>query len=253
MKKLFAANWKMYLSPADSQKLLRAALPLGIKKTGKIELVICPQFLVLGDLADFFKKDRVDVKLGAQDCFWEPRGAYTGEISAVDLKKIGCFYVILGHSERRRYLKETDEMINKKLKAAAQAGLTPILCVGESAEERKKEITKEIVKKQITEALKGVDFSPGKPLVVAYEPVWAIGSGSACSAEEASQVAQFIKLEVGRKLKKRARVLYGGSVDAGNIVSFLGKKNIDGVLVGGASAKRELLLPLLKRISQYAF
>lgn len=204
----------------------------------KIAAVVCPPFIYLSELK------KTNLKFGAQNCFWENPpaggGAYTGEISPLMLKNLGCDYVIIGHSERRRYLQETDEMINKKLKAVAAAGLMPILCVGETLEQRKIGAAKQIVAKQLKGALKQLStFNFQLPtLIVAYEPVWAIGTGMPCKVVDAAEMIKFIKKILNSKFQiLNSIVLYGGSVDSKNIKSFLEKKEIDGALVGGASIK----------------
>ncbi|MBU6500752.1 MAG: triose-phosphate isomerase [Patescibacteria group bacterium] len=228
MKKLIVANWKMNLPALKPWK--------GFRVQKKTEIVICPPFPyfqnVKGNLPGF--------KLGAQDVFWEKSGAYTGEVSPAMLKSFGVGYVIIGHSERREWLNETDEMINKKVKAALGAGLKIILCVGESWVVRKRGVSaaKNFVKNQLARDLHDVKNKSG--IIVAYEPVWAIGSGHSDKPSDAAEMARFIK-SLFASSKSKIRLLYGGSVNDKDAASFLHYKEIDGALVGGASLKvREL-------------
>lgn len=232
--KYVIANWKMYLDAKKSLELL-ANIQYPISN---ISLVICPSFNVL---AEIIQHNPSKMEIGAQDCFWEDRGAYTGEISPADLAGLGVKYVIIGHSERRQHLGETDEMVNRKLKAGQKAGLTPILCVGETAKERECGKAESVVLDQLAKDLAGVDT---EKLLVAYEPIWAIGTGNSCEPEEAVKMHQLIKSKT-----KNAPVLYGGSVDDKNVAAYVGEETVDGILVGGASTKPEVFTQLLKNIS----
>lgn len=244
MHKLIVANWKMYLSPKDSAELFKIAA----QKSGA---VICPSFVALNQLGVLAEKNGIG--LGAQDCFWENRGAYTGEISPLDLKNLGCEYVIVGHSERRNYFHETDEIVNKKLKAALAVGLTPILCVGENESERKKGKAATRVVEQLKKALAGFGkLKTGQGIIIAYEPIWAIGTGKACDPKTATEMHQLIKDKVAKLVGvKNVRVLYGGSVDDKNIASYLKHSEIDGALVGGASAKKDIFVSLLSAAAKF--
>lgn len=244
MVKMIVANWKMYLSPKDSVELFKIA----VKYSGA---VICPSFVALNQLSDLAKKNGIG--LGAQDCFWENRGAYTGEVSPLDLKNLGCEYVIIGHSERRNYFKETDEMIGKKVKASLSVGLIPILCVGENKFERKNGKAGARVGEQLKKDLAGLGkLKIGQKIIIAYEPVWAIGTGQACAPEVAVKMHQLIKDKVDKLIGvENVRVLYGGSVDDKNIASYLKNAEIDGALVGGASAKKDIFLSLLSVVSNF--
>lgn len=244
MGKMIVANWKMYLSPSDSVKLFEV-----MAKKGKA--VICPSFVVLERLGALAKKS--GVRLGAQDCFWENRGAYTGEVSPLDLKDLGCEYVIVGHSERRNYLSETDEMVRKKVKSALTAGLIPILCVGENEAERNAGAAGARVVEQLEKALAGLDkLGAGQEIIIAYEPIWAIGTGQACGPEAAAKMHEVIKNKIAKLLGvKNVRVLYGGSVDDKNVASYLERAEIDGVLVGGASAKKDIFASLLAAAANF--
>ena len=243
MKKMIVANWKMYLNPKNSKEFLR-----NIKYSIlNIQLIICPSFDVLAEIA---KNKPKGVEIGAQDCFWAERGAFTGEVSPADLKEIGCQYVIIGHSERRQHLEETDVMINKKLKAATGAGLIPIFCVGETAAERQKGAAVKRVKEQMKSGLAGLSLSARQRIVFAYEPVWAIGTGNFCPAAEAVKMHRLIKKDAMKILKHREiKVLYGGSVDEKNVLEYLNQPEIDGVLVGSASAKADSFNAILSKFS----
>jgi len=219
----------------------------GLKNLKNIEVVICPPFSYLSS----FKFPVPNFQLGAQNCFWEQSGAFTGEISPLMLKNLECQYVIIGHSERRRILKETDEMINKKLKAVLEAGLKPILCIGETQEERNKGKTETILKNQIEKALKNV---PSYKLQVtrfciAYEPIWAIGTGKPCLLQEALKAKVFIskvlKVLLGKKIAEKIKILYGGSVSSKNGLSYIKEAKMDGLLVGAISLKPKEFIKLI--------
>ena len=240
MKKLIIFNWKMNPSRyAEAEELVKSVILLN-KKSKKSEMVICSPFTWLTDLSHKYFKD---VSFGAQNVFWEEKGAYTGEISAAMLKNSKIEYVIIGHSERHRYLGETDEMINKKIIAAFKAGLKVVLCVGESLKIRRrgKKTVMSFIKKQLEKNLKGTKNYKlkTKNLIVAYEPIWAIGTGNYCKPKDALEIIKFIKQTLKAKSSKlkAVKVLYGGSVDGKDIESFLQYKEIDGALVGGASLK----------------
>lgn len=222
MKKLIIFNWKMNL--ADFSRLDNA-------KPASVEIVVCPPFTHIERIKKLMSSK---IKLGAQNCFWENSGAYTGEISPKILKDLGLEYVITGHSERRKYLEETDEMINKKVSAVLKAGLKAVLCVGEDSQIRRRGLksVKDYVKSQLRKDLKGIlNKSYGLNLIVAYEPVWAIGTGNPCHPKDALEMIKFIKQTLNSK------VLYGGSVDGKNIKNYVKYPEIDGALVGGASLR----------------
>ncbi len=215
MKPLVVANWKM--NPVSEEEAVELAGK--IKNNDKAEVVICPPFIFLSSFEG--------IKKGAQDIFWEKEGSFTGEVSPLMLKDLGCDYVIIGHSERRKYFSETDEIVNKKARAALDSGLTPIICIGE----REGEDVEEVLKREIKEGLKDLDS-----FVLAYEPIWAIGTGNACKAEEASSVREKI-----RDILRRDDIplLYGGSVKSGNAEGYVKEAGFDGLLVGGASLDAE--------------
>jgi len=243
--KIIIANWKMAPNSFKEARVFFRAAANYAKKTQKgAEIIVAPPFVYLEPLSKILNSEFYilnSFKLGAQDCFWEQQGAYTGEISPLMLKNLGCEYVIVGHSERRKYYNETDEIIAKKLKAVLDIGLTPILCVGENLSERKKGRHFNVVKKQLEKNLKYLTMNYGlekAALIVAYEPIWAIGTGIFCNPKDAVEMHRFIKNILNLKFKiKNFKLLYGGSVDSKNIDGFLRQPEIDGVLVGGASIK----------------
>ena len=225
--KYIVGNWKCNPETLIGAKNILLGYKKGIKKSVKAKAVVCPPACYLGLAKEVLKGM---VALGGQNCHWEPKGAFTGEISPTQLKNTGCGYVVVGHSERRQIFGETSEMINKKIKAALAAGLTPIFCCGETREQRIDGKITEVVEAQIKEGLKDIDLITA-PVMIAYEPVWAIGTGQACSPQEAKVVSQFIKNILNEKIP----LLYGGSVNATNAASYLTEAGYDGLLVGGAS------------------
>ncbi len=235
---IVAGNWKMNLTAKEASLLIENLLS-GLKEnteTGLMEIVVCPAFTALQTVAE--KTKDTEIVLGAQNMHWERSGAYTGEVSPAMLVDLGCKYVIIGHSERRQYFAETDEVVNKKVKAALASNLGPIMCVGESLEERESDLTEKVIREQLLGGLKGIQSEDFENVVVAYEPVWAIGSGKAATAEDAEKVALLIRnilRELAGEVSERVRIQYGGSVKASNIGSFMAQPNIDGALVGGAS------------------
>lgn len=235
------ANWKCNPTNAKEAKKIATGILSAAKAAKGVETVICPPFCYLDEVLGAVKKV---VALGAQDCYWE-EGAFTGELSAQQLKDAKCQYVIIGHSERRKHFGETNEQTNKKIKAALAAGLTPILCVGETREERVAGSITQPIEAQIKEGLAGVDVLQ-TTVIVAYEPVWAIGTGQACSVEEANYVRQFVNNILGDKVP----ALYGGSVNADNAASYLKDAGFDGLLVGGVSLKADEFSKLLANVSE---
>jgi len=202
-----------------------------------VEVVVCPPFTALAPVAEALKGS--SIALGAQNMHWEKQGAYTGEISPLMLREIGCKYVILGHSERRQYFGETDDSVNKKVKAALAHGLIPIICVGETLDQRAAGLTEQVVATQTTGALEGLTPGQVAGLVIAYEPVWAIGTGKTASEEDAQQVNRCIRTVIadqyGAAAAEAVRIQYGGSVKPGNARALMAQPDIDGALVGGAS------------------
>jgi triosephosphate isomerase len=238
--KYVIANWKMYLDLKNSREFFKQIPNSKFQIPKNLELIVCPSFLFLSQILDT-EYSIPNIAWGAQDCFWAERGAHTGEVSPADLLELGVKYVIIGHSERRQELGETDEMVNKKLLAAQKAGLKPILCVGETAEEREEGKAEEVVANQLKKDLIGVEAGN---LLIAYEPIWAIGTGQSCEPGEAVKMHQLIKSKT-----HNAPVLYGGSVDDKNVASYVTEEAVDGVLVGGASTKPEVFASLLKNVS----
>lgn len=254
-KKLIAFNWKMYPKKLkDVEGILLAFDGIDVDLE-TYEVVIAPPAVYLPLISSVFYEVKADIGLALQNCSWESEGAFTGEISAEMGRNFGIDYVIVGHSERRQYFGETDEMVNAKIKAALNAGLTaPIICVGEPLEIRKKgsaEI-KKYVKKQVIGAMKGLmddKVVTSKRLTFAYEPIWAIGTGKAATPNDAMEVIAYIKKILAETYKlEGVRVLYGGSVNGGNISEFIGNDMIDGALVGGASVDKKELKKILKTL-----
>lgn len=234
---LIIANWKMNVTGDEAITLARQV----VKATAKYqsaEIVLCPGFTELGAVAGAIKGS--SLKLGAQDCFWEETGAFTGEISPQALLAYGASYVIIGHSERREHLAETGAMIRKKILAALKAGLAPVLCVGESFDQRAQGQKEVALIQELREALEGSWLTPAQQLVVAYEPVWVIGSGQAVSGEEAEHTHQVVRqtlydLFPVSVVDEQIKIIYGGSVDPENVAQFTNQPTVAGVLVGGAS------------------
>jgi len=255
-KKIFVANWKMNLTVAETEDLTEK-LSQGLRSLAneKTEIILCPAFPALDNLSLILQKENpADLKIGAQDVFWEEKGAFTGEVSVKMLKEADCRYVIVGHSERRKNLGETDEMVNKKVKILLENDLTPIVCVGETFEERQKGIRDVRVAAETTAAMEGVELFGNKKIIIAYEPVWVIGTGQAVEPEDAEHSHRMIRetlLEIFPPdvIEKHFRIIYGGSVDGKNIRDFVDRENIDGVLVGGASLKVEEFVKMIKEIA----
>jgi triosephosphate isomerase len=246
-KWIVAGNWKMHNTLGESIALAQA-IKEGAKNVKNGEVIIAPPFTSLYSVGAAIKGSQVS--LAAQNMHYEDKGAFTGEISPGMLTDIGCTYVLLGHSERRKYFHETDEDINSKVKKALAVGLKPILCVGETEEERVKGVTQLVVGKQIKKALSGVEKID--KVVIAYEPVWAIGTGKVATSDQAEEVHSFIRgilKELYGDVSKDIRILYGGSVTKDNIGELIGMENIDGALVGGASLKPDAFLGIIQQIS----
>ncbi len=239
MKRMFVCgNWKMNTDLASAKGLAEA---LKAAKTSKVEVGACPPFVYLSAVAQVLKGSQVS--LGAQDVYFEKEGAFTGEISAGMLVNVGCTYAIIGHSERRHVIGETDELANRKVHAALAGGLKPILCVGELLEEREAGKTEEVVKRHVTKGLSGVSASDAAKVVIAYEPVWAIGTGRTATPEQANEVHVFIRKLLadmfGAETASAIRIQYGGSVKPENTFELMSCSEVDGALVGGASLKAD--------------
>ncbi len=238
-KPLMAANWKMYKTLGETREFFEAFLPK-IKDIEDRDIVIAPPFTALA-LSCELVRGLDNIRIAAQNMFHEDEGAYTGEISPLMLKDIGVELVILGHSERRHIFGEGDELIEKKVQAALKHGLMPILCVGERLEEREQGLTQRVVETQLQGGLKQVSNDEVENLIIAYEPVWAIGTGKTATPELAQEVHQFIREWIGKKftstIAENLRILYGGSVKPANVAGLMAQPDIDGALVGGASLK----------------
>lgn len=238
MEPLIVANWKCNPSLAKDAKKIFESVRRNIKGKAGAEIVICPPSVFIPILAEL-KGKKAGIHLGAQDCFWENRGAFTGCVSPQMLKDLGCKYVILGHSERRHYFGETDENINKKIKLSLSVGLFPILCVGETLEERGEGKTFDVLKFQIENDLKDITVKGIKSLIIAYEPVWAIGTGNPCPPDEAQTMSLTIRKILSnlysRAVSDKVPILYGGSVNSRNAADYVKEVGMQGLLVGGAS------------------
>jgi triosephosphate isomerase len=236
LRKLIAGNWKMNTDRADAIKLARAIVGRAGMYSA-VDLLVCPPAVYLASVADIVKTTKV--ALGAQNMYYEPNGAFTGEISAAMLLDVGCSYVILGHSERRHILKETDADVNKKTLAALKAGFVPIVCVGELLAEREARQTAAVIRRQFEGSLAGVSAEDIMKTVIAYEPVWAIGTGKVATPQQAAEVhadlRRLLTERYNNESAAKVRILYGGSVKASNAGELLAQPNIDGALVGGAS------------------
>jgi triosephosphate isomerase len=246
-KKLIAANWKMYKTPDQTRAFFRDFLPM-ISGHDRDEIAVCPPFVNLPSAVESTKGS--SVAIGAQNMYWEKEGAFTGEISTGMLLAVGCTHVIIGHSERRQYFGEIDDTVNLKLKAALEAGLTPIVCVGEVLEEREAGLTEDVLRRQCVRAFHAISGKKAGKLVIAYEPVWAIGTGKTATPQLASEAHQLIRSEAGKALGEELagnlRILYGGSVKPDNAKTLMSEEEIDGALVGGASLDPKSFAAIVK-------
>ena len=247
-KQIIAGNWKMHTDLAEATILvegIKAALTEGEVSR---EVVVCPPFTGLSTVADLIED--TEVRLGAQNMYFEPKGAFTGEVSPLMLTDVGCHYVILGHSERREYFGETDALINQKIKVAFQYDLIPILCVGESLAQREANETQTFINSQLTAGLADLTAEQVSQMVIAYEPIWAIGTGKTATAEQAGEVCTAIRAKVAELFDKETaevlRIQYGGSVKGSNAQEILSQLDIDGALVGGASLKADDFMAIIK-------
>lgn len=245
---IIAGNWKMHTTLDEARKLVVEMRP-GLDGIDGVEKVVCPPFISLAAVKEIIKDS--SVRLGAQNLYFEEKGAYTGEVSPLMLAGL-CEFVIIGHSERRQYLGETDEIVNKKLHAALKVGLKPILCVGERLEQNEAGKTKEVITGQVKAALTGLAYSTD--LVIAYEPIWAIGTGRAATGAQANETIGLIRGQFaesyGKDNARKVRILYGGSVTADNIGEFVAQDEIDGGLVGGASLKAAQFVSIVRQTSE---
>jgi triosephosphate isomerase (TIM) len=244
---LMAANWKMYKTPDQTRDFFRDFLPL-VEKHDRDEIAVCPPFVNVPAAVEAARGS--NVAIGAQNMYWEKEGAFTGEISTGMLLSVGCTHVIIGHSERRQYFGETDDTVNLKLKAALEAGLVPIVCVGEVLEEREAGLTEDVLRRQCLRAFHAISGKKAAKLVIAYEPVWAIGTGKTATPQLASEAHQVIRSEAGKalgeELAENLRILYGGSVKPENAKALMSEAEIDGALVGGASLDAKSFAAIVK-------
>ncbi len=244
---IIAGNWKMYKTAAEAEAFARDFLPLVSGVTG-VKIVLAPPYLAIRTVADFVRGSHV--RVAAQNVHFAADGAYTGEVSAAMIKEAGATYAIIGHSERRQYYAETDESVNRKVKAALEAALTPIMCLGETLQERESGKTFDVVGRQLRAGLAGVQAPAAATVVVAYEPVWAIGTGKTASPAQAQEVHAFLRKRLseiwGAAAAAEVRILYGGSVKPDNVVELMGQADIDGALVGGASLKPDSFARIVK-------
>ena len=246
-KKVMAANWKMYKTPDQTRDFLRDFLPM-VSGHSRDEIVVCPPFLDLPAALEAAKGS--NVVIGAQNIHWKEEGAFTGETSAQQLLAIGVTHVIIGHSERRQYFGETDDTVNLRLKTALEAGFTPICCVGEVLQEREAGMTDDVLRQQCVRAFNAISARKAAKLVIAYEPVWAIGTGKTATPEIAAEAHAVIRHEVtrifGDEFAAQLRILYGGSVKPDNASALMAQEEIDGALVGGASLDPKSFAAIVK-------
>ena len=250
-KTIIAGNWKMNKTASDTKKFAEELKPI-LPRAKWCEVVVCVPFVNIPAALKAFKDMRVAV--GAENLYYEPSGAYTGEVSADMLKDLGVKYVIIGHSERRQYYNETDFTVNKKVHAALEAGLRPIVCVGESLEQRELGVTNELISYQVKVALAGLSETQVRRVVVAYEPIWAIGTGKTATAEQAGEVCSNIRATIrslyGARVARAVTIQYGGSMNAKNAHELLAQPDIDGGLIGGASLKPDDFMAIINAANQ---
>lgn len=246
-KPIIAGNWKMYKTIPEAEQLVNGILQQ-LGGANDVEVVFCPPFTMLSTVKKLI--NGTPYGLAAQDLYWKEEGAYTGEISPAMLKDVGCDYVIIGHSERRQFFGETDATVNLKTKAALSAGIKPIICVGESLEEREAGKTHSLIKEQTEKALEGVAAADITKVVIAYEPIWAIGTGRSSNGSDANEVIGLIRKTIaglfGEPAAAEVRIQYGGSVKPANIKEFMDESEIDGALVGGASLEVDLFMKIIR-------
>ena len=252
---IIGGNWKMNKGlPFEAVDMLKKLIPL-VKNINNVDIVITPPYTALIPVIELTKN--TNIMIGAQNMYFEEKGAFTGEISPIFLKELGCSYVILGHSERRDILKETDEIVNKKLKKALNFNLNPIVCIGEHLNERETNKTKEFIEKQFSLSFKDMSDEELRKTVIAYEPIWAIGTGRTATPEQAEEIHIFIRELItnvyNSKTAKAVRIQYGGSIKPSNAKDIFKKENIDGGLVGGASLKAKSFSDIIEAANDYSF
>lgn len=246
--KVIAGNWKMHNDLNQTEELINSLKVLLKDKKVNCDVIICPPFTSLSEASKLIEGS--NIKLGAQNMHFEDNGAFTGEVSASMLKSVGCEYVILGHSERRIIFNESDDMINRKIKKALEQKLKPIFCVGELLKEREDGITNDVVKNQVSKGLEGISGDDMKNIIIAYEPVWAIGTGKTATPDQAQEVHRFIRELISQKFSQSVGanmvIQYGGSVKPDNAKELLSQKDIDGALVGGACLKADSFIGIIE-------
>lgn len=245
-KPLMAGNWKMNKSIGEAVTMVKA-LKAAVADVKDVEVLICPTYTALYAVSNEIKGSNIN--LGAQNLFWEAKGAFTGEISPSMVKDAGCSYVIIGHSERRQFFGETDETVNKRTKAAFAAGLVPVVCVGETLAERESNVTFKVIETQVRGGMANLTAEEASTVVIAYEPVWAIGTGKTATPDQAQEVHAFIRKlykEIYKDAADKVRILYGGSVNPKNVSELMKQPDIDGGLVGGASLEADSFAQLVK-------
>ncbi len=246
-KIIIAGNWKLNKTPREAIELV-TALKRELADNTDVDAVVCPPFTALSDVSDVLNESNIG--LGAQNVYWEDSGAFTGEISSPMLKEVGVQYVIVGHSERRQYFGETNETVNKRIRAALSHGLTPIVCVGENLEDRESDKTFEVVGNHVEGSLAGLSNDEMEKIILAYEPVWAIGTGKTASPDQAQEVHKFIRSILvklfSQEIAEKIRIQYGGSVKAENAKELMSQPDIDGGLVGGASLTADAFVGIIK-------
>jgi triosephosphate isomerase (TIM) len=246
---IFAANWKMNLGPAEARAFAEKFLPLTAPVDGR-RLWFFPAAVSIAALHEAMRQ-RPDITIGAQNIHWEPKGAFTGGISIPMVKEVGARLTLVGHSERRHLFGETDEQVARKTKAALGAGMTPLVCVGETLAERDGGRTEQVIVRQLAPVIQALSPTEWASVVLAYEPVWAIGTGKNATPDDAAQIHELIRMELGRAgIPKQVSILYGGSVNSGNVASLLSRPQLDGVLVGGASLEPDKWADLVEKGSR---
>ena len=250
-KTIIAGNWKMYKTLREGQELV-IALRRELYQIEDVDIVVCPPYTLLAYLADALETS--NILIGAQDLYWQDEGAFTGEVSPVMLKDIGCKFVIVGHSERRQYFGETNESVNNKIKAALKHDLTPIVCVGETLSQRESDKTLKVLQDHIENGLKDISDTDIVRMVIAYEPVWAIGTGKNATPQQAQEAQKYIR-DLLRKMYNNdiadtVRIQYGGSVKPENITELMSQPDVDGALVGGASLKIETFTEIVRKAAE---
>jgi len=237
---MIAGNWKLHKTLAEASELIHALKP-AVANNAAVEIIVAPVFTALSRVAETLGDS--NIKLAAQNCYPESQGAFTGEVSPLLLKDVGCHYIIIGHSERRQLFGETDELINRKAHAIAETGLSTILCIGETLEERESDRMFDVLRRQVRCGLRNLTAEQMRNVVIAYEPVWAIGTGVTASDEQAQEAHAFVRALVGelydQDIANATRILYGGSVKPGNVDGLMSQPDVDGALVGGASLQAE--------------